>query len=194
VKNVWREALIVVLGLLGTGVILIASSPPRGNPIQLLPPPTPAPIQVHVTGAVNQPGVYTLPVNTRVSDAIQAAGGFTDDANDQAINLAAFLQDGLQIWVPSTIPEQASEYNAGSQDAYRDQRFQSTIGALININTAPQEVLEALPEIGPKTAENIITYRQIEGFFTSIEDIQKVPGIGPATYEAIKDQITVDKP
>jgi competence protein ComEA len=194
VKNVWREALIVVLGLLGTGVILIASSPPRGNPIQLLPPPTPAPIQVHVTGAVNQPGIYTLPVNTRVSDAIQAARGFTDDANDQAINLAAFLQDGLQIWVPSTIPEQASEYNGGSQDAYRDQRFQSTVGVLININTAPQEVLEALPEIGPKTAENIITYRQIEGLFTSIEDIQKVPGIGPATYEAIKDQITVDKP
>jgi competence protein ComEA len=194
VKNLWREALILVLGLLVSGVIFLASSPPRGNPIQLLPPPTSAPIQVHVTGAVNQPGIYTLPVNTRVSDAIQAAGGLTDDANDQAINLAAFLQDGLQIWVPSTIPEQESEYAAELQDTFRDQRSQLTIGVLININTATQEALETLPEIGPKTAENIITYRQNEGFFTSIEEIQKVSGIGPATFDAIKDQITVGTP
>jgi competence protein ComEA len=194
VKNIWREALIVVLGLLGAGVIFIASSPPRGDPIQLLPPPTPAPIQVYITGAVNQPGIYALPVNARIYDAIQAAGGFTDNANDQVINLAAFLQDGGQIWVPSTVPDRVSEYNAGSQNASHEQHAQATIVELININTAPQEVLETLPEIGPKTAENIITYRQNEGFFTSIEEIQKVPGIGPATYEAIKDRITVGAP
>jgi competence protein ComEA len=194
VKNIWREALIVVLGLLGAGVIFIASSPPRGDPIQLLPPPTPAPIQVYIAGAVNQPGIYALPVNARIYDAIQAAGGFTDNANDQVINLAAFLQDGGQIWVPSTVPDRVSEDNAGSQNASHEQHAQATIVELININTAPQEVLETLPEIGPKTAENIITYRQNEGFFTSIEEIQKVPGIGPATYEAIKDRITVGAP
>jgi competence protein ComEA len=190
VKDWWQVALVVVLGLLGTGILFIASGPPRGNPIQLLPPPTPTPIQVHVTGAVNQPGVYTLPANNRVHDAIQAAGGFTDEANDQAINLAAPLQDGLQIWVPSRQPNQESGPGSETGENSDDQRS-TTSGSLININTATQEELETLPQIGSITAEKIINYRQTEGYFISIEDIQKVPGIGPATYEKIKDLITV---
>ena len=100
-KN-WGWVLLgVIFGLAGAGGIWLASSPPRGNPIQLLPPPTPAPIQVHVTGAVASPGVYALPVDSRVRDAIEAAGGFNEDANDLALNLASLLEDGSQVNVPS---------------------------------------------------------------------------------------------
>ena len=190
-KKVWWAALCVTLGLLGTGLIWLASSPPRGNPIQLIPPPTAAPLQVHVTGEVNQPGIYELPVDSRVYDAVQAAGGFTTDANIDAINLAAPLEDGQQVRVPSKLSDQDADLNQGENEGFRSP---PPINALININTASQEILETLPEIGPVTAENIITYRQNEGAFTQIEEIQKVPGIGPINYEGIKDYITVGEP
>jgi competence protein ComEA len=191
VKKVWWAALCVLLGLFGTGLIWLASSPPRGNPIQLIPPPTAEPLQVHVTGEVNQPGVYELPIDSRVYDAVQAAGGFTLDANAEAINLAAPLEDGQQVRVPSKISNQEPDLNQGEEEGFRSP---PPIYLLININTASQEVLETLPEIGPVTAENIISYRQNEGAFTQVEEIQKVPGIGPITYEAIKDLITVGDP
>jgi competence protein ComEA len=79
---------------------LFASSPPGGNPIKSLPPPSPIPIKVHVSGEVDNPRVYTLPLNSRIQDTIQAAGGFTDLADSMALNLAALLQDGSQVHVP----------------------------------------------------------------------------------------------
>jgi competence protein ComEA len=194
VKNWWKGFLVLALGLLGSGVILLASSPPRGNPVQLLPPPTPVPVQVHISGAVNQPGVYSFPANNRVQDAIRAAGGFTDDASVDSINLAALLQDGIQIWVPSLLQSQETDQGYEGQDNSGDERSRTAIELLININTAPQEGLETLPEIGPAIAEDIIEYRQTEGLFISIEEIQKVPGIGPATYDEIKGLITVGGP
>jgi len=194
VKNWWKAVLGLVLGLLGSGVILLASSPPRGNPIQLLPPPTPVPVQVHISGAVNQPGVYTFPVNSRVQDAINAAGGFTDDASVNSINLAAPLQDGSQIWVPSLLQPQDPVFGNETQDDRDGDRSPPAIELLININTATQEELESLPEIGPAIAGDIIAYRQTEGLFISIEEISKVPGIGPITYDEIKGLITVGGP
>jgi len=191
VKKVWWAALCVSLGLLGTGLIWLASSPPRGNSIQLIPPPTAAPLQVHVTGEVKQPGVYELPIDSRVYDAVQAAGGFSPDANTEAINLAAPIEDGQQVGVPSKIANQEADLNQGEDEGLRSP---PPINALININTASQEILETLPEIGPVTAKSIITYRQNEGAFTQIEEIQKVPRIGPMTYEEIKDYITVGEP
>jgi len=188
VKSWWRFVLGVIVGLLSAGGIWLASSPPRGKPVQLSAPPTLAPIQIHITGAVYKPGVYTLSVNARVQDAVVAAGGFTDDANPHSINLAAILQDGTQIWVPSVnpaeeIPEQQRYDNGGSNSIFS--------GVLININTATQEELETLPGIGPVIAKEIITYRQTQGDFKSIEELQKVSGIGPTIYEAIQNQITV---
>lgn len=193
-KNWHLVALGVLLGLLGSGVIWLASSPPRGHLIELLPPPTPVPIQVHVTGEVKHPGVYSFTTDKRVQDAIQEAGGFTENANINAINLAAPLEDGMQIRILSVLPDQGSGLDSVGQDDGGDQRFTSPVDFLVNINTATQAELEMLPEIGPAIAEDIIAYRQNEGLFTSIEDIQKVQGIGPATYKAIKDLITVGIP
>jgi competence protein ComEA len=159
-----------------------------------MPPPTPVPIQVHVIGEVKHPGVYSFTAGKRVQDAIQEAGGFTDDANINSINLAAPLEDGMQIRVPSLLPDQESGFGPEEQEDGWDQKFTDPIDFLVNINTATQKELEMLPEIGPKIAEDIIAYRQLEGLFNSIEDIQKVKGIGPATYETIKDLITVGIP
>ena len=96
-KNGWWLVLGVVIGLLGSGGVWLASAPPRGNPIELYPPPTETPIQVYVTGEVNSPGVYALPTESRVQDALEAAGGLTQDADHQALNLATALEDGAQI-------------------------------------------------------------------------------------------------
>jgi competence protein ComEA len=146
---------------------------------------------VHISGAVNQPGVYTFPTNSRVQDSIDAAGGFTEDASVNSINLAAPLQDGIQIWVPSLLQFQDPGIGSDSQNDLEGERSPRVIAVLININKATQEELESLPEIGPVIAGDIIAFRQTEGLFISIEEISKVPGIGPATYDEIKGLITV---
>ena len=189
-KNWWLVALGVVFGLLGAGAVTLASSPPRGTPIQLLPPPTPAPILVHVSGAVHNPGVYALPLDSRVHDAVQTAGGFTDEARQDQINLAAKLQDGDQVRVPDLSSSGVATGSASTQNA-GELASGSTTGFPVDINTATQAGLETLPGIGPATARKIIDYRLTNGDFTSIEEIQKVPGIGSATYGEIKDLITV---
>ena len=194
-KRGWWLLLGVIFGLAGAGGIWLASSPPRGNPIQLLPPPTPAPIQVYVSGAVANPGVYALPVDSRVKDAIQAAGGFSENANDMAVNLAALLEDGAQISVAAKKPTSEPSTNAGGNqgsEKTEGQPLPSDLGSLININTATQEELESLPGIGPVTAQKIIEYRETNGPFIGIEDIQKVSGIGPVTFEKLRDLITVE--
>jgi len=196
-KNWWWVALGVVFGLLGAGGIWLASSPPRGVPIQLNPPPTPAPIQVHVSGAVVEPGVYDLPVESRVQDAVQAAGGFAEDANQSALNLAALLEDGFQVWVPAVKQAQTTSGTgdtAGVADPDLDQPASQDSAQIVNINTANQEELETLSGIGPVTAQKIIDYRETNGLFVGIEDIQKVSGIGPVTFEKIKDLISVGSP
>ncbi len=190
-KNWWLVALGVIFGLFGAGAVILASAPPRGAPIQLLPPPTPAPIQVHISGAVHNPGVYELPLESRVQDAIQVAGGFTEDAQQEGINLAAKLQDGDQVLVPAQ--RTSASYPMGdstSQTADQQSLTQSTSN-IVNINSASQDELETLPGIGPVTAQKIIEYRQSNGDFSSIEGIQKVSGIGPATFDKIEALITV---
>lgn len=193
-KTWWAVIFGVVCGLLGAGGILLASSPPRGRAIQLLPPPTPAPIQVHISGEVNKPGVYGLPTGGRVQDAIEAAGGFSEDANQPMLNLAAILEDGMQIWVPA-IPSMDNPAgpatNSDRAAPSIDLSPAENPAQIININTATQAELETLSGIGPVTAKKIIEHRQTNGLFIGIEDIQKVSGIGPATFEKIKDCITV---
>lgn len=185
-KTWWWLVLGVFFGLLGAGVILLASSPPRGTAIVLLPPPTPQPMQVYVTGAVQHPGVYLLPRESRVRDAVEVAGGFSEDARYDAINQAAFLEDGSQLFVP-TLNQAATSPDAvqSSADASQPEGGQPLV--IININTASQAALETLPNIGPVTAQKIIAYRQEFGNFVSIEELQKVSGIGAATFEKIKD-------
>ena len=163
----------VLVGLVAAGVIWMAASPPRGIPISLLPTPTDGLLTVYVTGAVASPGVYTVPMGSRVDIAIQAAGGFVSGAEKESINLAALLEDGQQINVPGLI--NSSHINAGR----------------VNINTATVAELDSLPGIGPTTAQAIVDYRLLNGPFQFIQDIRNVPGVGPATYDSIKDYITV---
>jgi len=189
-KTWWWLVLGVLFGLLSAGVILIASSPPRGATIVLLPPPTPLPMQIHVTGAVQHPGLYLLPQESRVRDAIEAAGGFSEDASYNAVNLAAFLEDGTQLLVP--VLNQAvksSDVILSPPDAYQP-AVQQTF-TIVNINTASQAELETLPNIGPVTAQKIIAFRDEFGDFAMIEEIKKVSGIGSLTFESIEAYITV---
>ena len=186
-KTWWWLVVGVLFGLLGAGVILLTSSPPRGTAITLLPPPTPPPLQVHVAGAVQRPGVYLLPQESRVRDAVEAAGGFSADAQINGINLAAFLEDGIQLFIPGD--NQVSN-RSGAQIAIDQTAGQYSI-AIININAASQAELETLPNIGPVMAQKIIAYRNEFGDFKNIAELLKVSGIGTATFEAIKAFITV---
>jgi competence protein ComEA len=199
----------MVCGLLAAGLILLVSSQPRGRAVTLLPPPTAAPIMVYVVGAVQQPGVYRLPVQSRVQDAIQAAGGLAPQANAAGLNLAAFVADGARVVVPAAAPAGGSrggDDSAGSsnqhaappeqaaptkQAAPQEQAATPEAQFPININTASLVELDTLPGIGPVTAQRIIDYRDANGLFAKIEDIQNVPGIGPKTFDEIKDFITI---
>jgi competence protein ComEA len=184
-KNWWLAAFIVVGILLGAGVLILVTRPPRGSPVTLLPAPTSAPITVYVSGSVNQEGLYSLPAGSRINDAVQAAGGFTNDANSTLINLAGILTDGEQI----NVPELFFPTTTGTAGTQVD-----PVGAVVNINTASLEQLDTLPNIGIKTAQDIVDYRNANGPFIKIEDIMNVPGIGQGKYDAMKDQITVGTP
>ena len=131
-------------------------------------------IFVHIAGEVLKPGIISLPLNSRISDAIEASGGTTDLADISQINLAYKLKDGQKIYVPSIYDEEITEYiqnDAGNNIITTDL---STTTSLININSATQSELETLPGIGSSTALKIIDYREKNGNFKSIEDIMNV--------------------
>jgi len=177
----WRLiAFGILLGFIGSAIIWLTSSPPRGEPIKLMPPPTEQPLFVYVAGAVVNPGVYQLKRGARAQDAIQAAGGVSDDGDIETLSLAKVVKDGDRIWVP----REGSSSNNGLM-VNEDGEY------LVNINTADQKMLEALPGIGPVTAQKIIQYRQEYGLFEKIEDIQNIPGIGSATFETLKLHIII---
>jgi competence protein ComEA len=206
-RDLWLVGFSVVCSLLAAGLLYLAISRPRGQPVQLQAPPTSAPIQVYVTGAVKRPGVYSVPVGSRVGDVLQKAGGALEDADLTRINLAALLGDGQQVFVPMLVQE--SQAQAGGTNSYAERsqtlpglpgesaadqgvQTQAGLAPLMNINTASQAELESLPGIGTKKAEAIIAYRQANGPFLSIEAIQEVDGIGPGIFAEIKDFITVN--
>ena len=176
--------ILITAGILIGGLIRMVSVPPRGEPVQLQPPPTPGPITVHVAGAVASPGVYELPRGARVIDAIETAGGLTADAGATEVNLAAVLEDGMQVVVPAETPASEAAENGGSGPP-------ANPGGLVNINTANRAQLESLPGIGPTIAGRILEYRAANGAFEKIGDIVHVSGIGPSTFDTIKDLITV---
>ncbi len=192
----------LLAGLLSAGILYLTAAPPRGQPVTLLPAPTPAPITVHVLGGVISPGVYHLPVGSRVQDALEQAGGLSLDGDAAQLNLAAPLLDGDQVFIPTrlpTVPPNLSQPTALSPSAERSASLPiipeaaqaSNPSGLININTATQDELESLPGIGPVIAQRIIDHRQQYSPFQSKEAIMDVKGIGPATFERVKDLITV---
>ena len=143
-------------------------------------------IYVHIDGEVKNPGVYKMKIGDRVNDAIQAAGGLTENAEKSKINLATKLKDEMKIHI-SKIGETNSDLSNESKDDNSD----GNNSKLININTASKEELCKLTGIGENKAKLIIEYRE-KNKFTKIEDITKVSGIGKKTFEKIKNDITVD--
>lgn len=176
----------ILTGLAAAGLVLLLAGQPRGVPIQLPPTPSPSPLTVSVSGAVQNPGVYTLSPSSRVQDAILAAGGLTEKALPDQINLAAPLKDGVQVWVPSSEQSSAVDGDASSRSVSPQNR--------ININTASEEDLCALPGIGPSKAAQIVAYRTEHGTFETTADILQVSGIGPSLYKQIQPYITTGNP
>ncbi|HUF39810.1 MAG TPA: ComEA family DNA-binding protein [Anaerolineales bacterium] len=179
------KLILIVSGILAGGLIWLVTAPPRGAPIELRPAPTPAPLIVHVIGAVAAPGVYELPAGARVRDALEIAGGLLPEAGSDGLNQAAIVADGDQIVVPGVQAAEAPGPGTSAEPAA------SPPGGLVDINNATLAQLESLPGIGPAIAQRIIDYREDNGPFAKISDIVNVSGIGPATYEQIKDRITV---
>ncbi len=189
-----KNALYVLLGVMAgfvlAGALVFVSRAPAGEVIVLRPAPTTAPIAVHVIGAVPRPGLYTFLDGARVQDAIDAAGGLLAEADANLLNLAELLEDGQQLDIP---------YKAGSAPTEGPALPGSVTSTpasnsgedLININTATLEELDTLPGIGLTTAQKIIDYRTVNGPFSTIEAIMNVSGIGPSTFEGIKDLITI---
>ncbi len=138
-------------------------------------------IIVDVAGAVNSPKVVELPPDSRVADAIAAAGGLTEKADTAQVNQAAFLNDGEKIYIPEK--DENSNVN-GVSTVNKD-------ASKIDINTADSTELQTLNGVGPATAEKIINYRNDMGYFKRIEELKNVDGIGEKTFDKLKDDITV---
>jgi competence protein ComEA len=174
----------ILFGLFLAALAWVVARNPSGEAVVLRPVPTETPLIVHITGAVPRPGVYALPQGARVQDAISAAGGFLAEAEKSQINLAALLEDGEKLDIP---------YLEGASPVLSTLEPEGVTSTteLIDINTASSVELEELPGIGPTTAQKIVEYREQNGPFLSPEDIINVSGIGPGTYERIKDLITV---
>lgn len=169
--------------------------------------PTPQPsqateVRVHVAGAVNNPGVYTLPANGRAVDAIAAASGAATDADLDRVNLAGELTDGMQLYVPrrgetaAPAPIQPNTAQGGGSQPQRTLTPSGGTGtpaaaAPVNINTATAEQLQSLPRIGPAMAQRIITWREAHGGFRSVDELDAVPGIGPTLLETLRPLVTV---
>ncbi len=148
-------------------------------------------LKVYVTGAVVNPGVYSLPPGDRVSDAIDAAGGATADARKESINLALRVQDEGHYHIPRSGETPSTDSTAGFQgNQATGTASPGSCDGLIDLNSAPVELLETLPNIGQVRAAAVVSYRKDNGGFKSVEDITKVSGIGPATYEAIRELAT----
>lgn len=131
---------------------------------------------VHVTGAVARPGLFELAEGARVIDAIAAAGGFTDTANREELNLARLLTDGEQF----SVPEEGGQAPGAAASDSR-----------VNLNTADAAALDTLPRVGPAMAERILAWRDANGRFTTIDDLRNVSGIGDKTFEGLRELITV---
>lgn len=143
---------------------------------------------VYVCGAVKNPGVYSIHADMRVFEAVEYAGGFAEDADVRWINQAEKVYDGQKLYIYT---EEETSRMKQTEILSEQQNTVATDGK-VNINQASRELLMTLPGIGESRADAIIQYRNDHGFFSSIEDIQKVPGIKQAVFSSIKGHITTD--
>ena len=144
------------------------------------PPASDGDVVVHVAGAVSEPGVYRLPAGSRVTDALERAGGPSGQADPDSINLAARLADGQQVVVPERISGSSAASVSSSDPA---------ASGPISLGSADATDLEAIEGIGPVTAADIIAYRDEHGGVSSIDQLDEIPGIGPTTIQALGDRL-----
>jgi competence protein ComEA len=197
----WMLLLGGILGAIVTLLVMGLLRQVQPAPLLILPPPTavptptPGPIRVYINGEVQNPAVYTLPPGSITADLVEAAGGFTPFAQQQLVNLAQPLQNGLQLYVPhrdeTTQLVQTNPANPSNPTNITNPTNPVANSTLININTADSALLETLPGIGPSTAAKIIEHRTAHGPFASIENLQDVSGIGPAKFAQVQALITV---
>ena len=143
-------------------------------------------ITVDVKGAVKSPGIYDLPVGSRVHDAVQKAGGLTDEADSKSLNLAQKISDEALVYVPTKGEE------AASQQATSGTTASTSKDKKVNLNKASLEELKQVKGLGGKRAQDIIDHREANGKFKSVDELKKVSGIGAKTIEKLKDYVTVD--
>ena len=166
--------------------------------------PTPSPILVQVSGGVRSPGLVRLPRGDRVADAIEAAGGATQQADLATLNLAAIVVDGMHVRIPTRDEPGNQERTVNGSDGPTsvDESSETNVGeipapavksgsSLLNINTANAASLTELPGIGPVRAEAIVAFRESRGGFASVDELADVAGIGPATVEQLRPLVTV---
>lgn len=161
------------------------------EPVQISGQAEEAPIYVQVTGAVKQPGVYELSKGARVFEAIEKAGGMTEDAKAESINQALEVSDGDMIVLYTQQEWQQMQTDNGAEKTAQSASSESEDDGRININTASLEQLCGISGIGQSRAQSIITYREQNGAFGSIEEIMKVSGIKEGLFQKIKDKIKV---
>jgi len=205
-----------------TQPVLAASGSPQSSasPVNSTPDPntmasaTPSSIRVHVIGRVNDPGVHEIPVNGRIIDAIDAAGGMASGAHPGSLNMAQPVCDGCQILIPASgngkvIAPSGVQGGGGSPDGQpalggalsgaaavpggngAAAQGAPASGEQVDLNTATVEQLQTIDGVGPVMAERIFTWRQEHGRFTSVDELQEIDGIGPKKFAKLKDRVRV---
>jgi competence protein ComEA len=176
---VLAAAALVLLAVLGRSLAGAGAAAEQQPPAPLVAdrPAAATKLVVHVAGAVRRPGLYRLPEGKRVADAVARAGGATAPADTAAINLAAPLADGMQVLVP----RRPSPGTAAAGP---------TAPARVSLGSATLEQLDALPGVGPVTAQKILDYRASHGGFRSVDDLDAIPGIGPARIEQLRELVS----
>jgi competence protein ComEA len=216
------QRLLVLIGVtcLLAGVVVISVRSAQGartaREMQYLPPETavtPTKVAVHVAGEVGAPGVYWLTEGLRVQEAIRQAGGFTDQADPSSVNLAAVIEDGLQVKVarrrdvaagtlstpvveprpaPAPAPAMVQTATQSAPAAVNSQQLPPAAAASpppLSLNRATKAELEALPDVGPELAARILYYRYEHGGFRSVEELQKIEGIGAARLAKLRPYV-----
>lgn len=148
-------------------------------------------IKIHITGQVRNSGIIELEKGARISDAIEKAGGLTEQANLDEVNLAYCLEDGQKLYIPSIAETEIQYITENNGESIIQETKVSGSSKIVNINKADVEDLETIPGIGPSMAEKIVNYRNENGNFKSIEDLKNVSGIGEKKFESMREYICV---